>query len=381
MDAPAAGLGMRRSAPAVAVSLVVHALLAIGFVLLWRSMVQDFSAREPISVEIVNHMPGEAGGKPDGGGPGSDGAKTPAKPEPKPRTEATPAPANPSPTPLAAALQQPAAAAPPPAAPAEQPQADTAQQPPTPTPVPPTPPSSVTPTPANPTEGPKPALIEPPPEPRRAAETPDKNDTPNAAEELRKDPDPPPAEPPPDAPHVLSVPDAAATVAPPAPRAPDTPKPGARADPQQRPSKDVTATLAAALPMSNDLALPSSFRAILSSGGRSDSQEYKGAVYGILGRIQQVGATAKRMGLSQGQVGLALTVAANGGIETISVLQSSGRPDIDAMVVDMVRHAGPFPAPRARQRADVHAHDLVWSGVSEGSSRHGVYAHQHGTTR
>ncbi len=294
-----------RVIPSATLSVVVHLLLALGFVLLWRTMVQDLTSREPISVEIVHSIPGEDAKT----GPKAEQPKAPEPPKP----------------------QAPAAIPAPPPSPEK---ADTPADPPAAMPSP-----EETRTQASRA----PTLVAPPPEPTRAASQTEKNEKANTAEQKPDQPRPPPPVAAPEAPKILAAAQADSTIVAPSTN-PDPPKPDkpVEADPAK---PDAAAALAAALPM-NPMGLPSTFRAMLSSRGDSDNQQYKGVVYGMLGRghAREVAQEAEHRGL-KGQVIVALTISDAGTIDKIAVVQSSGHPDVDTMALKLVQGAAPFPPP------------------------------------
>ncbi|WP_131118380.1 energy transducer TonB [Lichenihabitans psoromatis] len=307
---------LTRLVSSTTISAIVHLALVVAFVILWRAMLVDLTSSEPISVEVVKSIPGESSTSP---------SFPEAKPEPKP------AAVQPEPP-------KPAAAQPEPPKPEALP------------PVPGTTPSQTA-EPSN-TDGKDavtskqdvkaPVLVAPPPEPTRAETQTDKNEPANLSEDKPKDPAPPQPVKAPDAPAVLTSPQADTSVPAPA-RNPEPAERKPPVAPSHQSSTDQTARLAAALPMSA-IGLPSTFRAMLSSAGQAESQEYKGVVYGMLGREQQLIEQARAKGL-RGQVILALTVGDTGAVDRLAIIQSSGQPEVDAMALDLVRKAAPFPAP------------------------------------
>ncbi len=292
---PRFGARLRQVAAGTIVSALVHVGLAVAFLIVWRAMVRNLTAPEPISVELVRSVP-DVKSKPEAAGP--------KPPEPEKAAPILPAPVPPAPAPAPPAAADPG---------------------------------------AHVGEPPRSALVEPPPEPRQAATQVAPDPHPTVADEKARPVAPPPAAGP-QVPTVLAAPAADTSVpAPPPPAAP----PAARsvdADPSPRPA---SATLASALP-SMALALPSSFQAILSSAGSAESRQYKGVVYGMLGRgrARAVAEDAERRGL-KGQVIVALTIDDGGAVDRIGVVQSSGRDDVDQAAVALVRAAAPFPPPPA----------------------------------
>ena len=119
---------------------------------------------------------------------------------------------------------------------------------------------------------------------------------------------------------------------------PAPPKP-APAEAKPNPSAD----LSAALPM--DLAgMPTSFRAVLSSAGSRSGEEYKGLVFGRLGRSSGAVERARAQHL-RGQVIVSFAVDDHGQVADLKIIQSSGVPAVDSLALDMVREAAPFPPP------------------------------------
>lgn len=299
-------------APGTAISLVVHIFLMIAGLAIWRAMLHDLTASEPIAVEIVHSIPGED--------------RAPDKPADKPKAPDAdgkpPQPAPPKPSVLDDALPKPDAGGPAP-------------------PTPPTEPAK----PAAPSPAPRQGsnAVEPPPEPKAAATQVDKVKA-NAATATPPTPRPPPPATPPPAPPVLTAPASDAVVPPPSSAGPDA-RPAAPAEPDPAAGPDPTAQLAAALPQ-NPLAMPSTFRAMLSGQGTGDGGQYKGAVFGMLnrGRAREVAVEAERRGL-RGHVVVRFTLGDAGDIRDLSIIQSSGRQAVDAAAEAMVRGAAPFPPP------------------------------------
>lgn len=119
------------------------------------------------------------------------------------------------------------------------------------------------------------------------------------------------------------------------------PAPAQQPAPVQKPDPD--AQLRAALPM-NTMAMPSSFRAVLSGGGIALSEQYRGLVFGRLGRARAAADRARAAGL-RGQAMVTFTVAPDGAVSDLAVAQSSGSAALDRLALDMVREAAPFPPP------------------------------------
>ena len=301
---------LRRVGPIILFSVVVHGFLAVAFVLLWHAMVADLTSSEPISVEIVNSIPGESRSEPRTDAP----ALPKSAPLPEPRRETLPPVATP------------------------------------PIPPPPNPVEEAVPPGVSPgiTVGkePGPALVEPPPEPKGAITQPDKNQAGNASLADPPRPAPPEPTPPAETPPVLTTPEAESSVPLPSPEPPPKPeKPPAPLDPNPpHAAADPKGALAAALPM-DPMGLPSTFRAMLSSAGQSETLQYKGVVFGMVGRLQGVAGVARKNGLRQGFVILSITVADTGAIDAVSIIQSSGKPEVDAGIMDLIRRQAPLPPP------------------------------------
>ena len=295
---PIVPAGPPRSRGDAAASVGLAVLTHVGFAALavmllqWRDL--GVRSEQAIPVEIVLKAPPELA------------AAAPTEPAPSPAV-ATPAPLD-----AQQAAVEPKEAPPPP------PQTDSPKEP-----MPP-------------------MLIEAPPEAAPAKTQPavpqQANLEPEKPSAIAAKPPAPAAE----APAVLTSAGGVTAVPPPAPAPPDQRPPAAKPVPAA-PERDTAAELAAALPM--DLsALPSSFRAVLSGGGQLPSDEYKGVVFGHLGRARGAIAEAKERHL-RGTVLVSFTVADDGKIADLRVGHSSGTPALDALALQMVREAAPFPPP------------------------------------
>ena len=359
-----------RAARSLGVAALVHLGFAAAFVYL-LSFRDTLPPREvELPVEIVT-MPAETpkpalpkGDARESGGPKGSGSRDDAKGTAKgdaskadaskadvpkadvPKADASKADAaRPSPT---QALQQALAA---PVAPDAHPPAPPRAQPIAPDPpktaaperpqaAPPSPaPPPTSGNPAGGTAGPK--LVEAPPEPTRAA-TDTKPDKPaNLEPDLKQVDEATHEARPAEVPRTLSTTDAKAAFAVPAPL-PPKPNPVAKLTapvPTRTPS--ATDKLAAALPM--DLAaMPLSFRNVLSGNGAQVSAAYKGLVYGRFNR--DIAEQAQRQHL-KGQVIVAFSIGDTGEIVDLSVVQSSGNAALDALGLEMIRSAAPFPPP------------------------------------
>ncbi len=284
------------------VTVGIHLGFAVAFtyLLIWR---EEIPRREIVTeVELVKAAP------------------EPTKPELRPSEPPKP--------PLLAQDQSPPQAAEAPQPPRQEPKAS---------PLPPDPIAAL-----QPPEQ-RPRLVEPPPEPARAATQARDNKTANlepdrhlidqATHEAR------PAE----APQTLTTadPQAAFTVAPRTEPKHDPLSKPAPAIPAKVPSE--TDKLAAALPMDTS-AMPLTFRAVLSGNGAQISAAYKGLVYGRFSRNPEISERARRQHL-KGQVVVTFSIDDAGKISTLEVLQSSGNAVVDALGLDLIRAAAPFPPP------------------------------------
>ena len=270
------------TARGVAASVVIHAGFAALFVLLlnWREL--TLAREEAIPIEIVSRMPGGANVA-AGNGAQPTGAQT------QPESSAPPTPNSP---------EKQASATPPP------------------------------------------HLVAPPPEAERAATQAQENKPANLAPDPPKPDRPPPAQPA-AAPDVLASAAGESTVAKVAPARPEplpAPKP-APAEPKPNPAAPLMATL----PM-DMTSMPMSFRAVLSGAGANNGEEYKGLVFGKLGRSRSSAERARSLHL-RGHVMVSFTLDDSGGIGDLRVAQSSGTAAVDAAALDMVREAAPFPPP------------------------------------
>ena len=341
-------------------SLGVAALVHLGFAAAFVYLLSFRDAVPPREVELpveIVTLPAEPpkpappkGDARESGGPKGSGSKGDAKDEGKadarPKADASKADAaRPSPT---EALQQAVAA---PVAPDPHPPAPPRVQPVAPDPpktAAPERPQAAKPSPAPPpasgnpaggTAGPK--LVEAPPEPTRAA-TDTKPDKPaNLEPDLKQVDEATHEARPAEVPRTLSTTDAKAAFAVPAPL-PPKPNPVAKpAAPVPTRTPSATDKLAAALPM--DLAaMPLSFRNVLSGNGAQVSAAYKGLVYGRFNR--DIAEQAQRQHL-KGQVIVAFSIGDTGEIVDLSVVQSSGNAALDALGLEMIRSAAPFPPP------------------------------------
>ena len=350
-----------RAARSLGAAALVHLGFAAAFVFLlsFRDAVPPREVELPVEiVTLPPETPKPAPPKGDAresGGPKGSGSRSDAKGDATKADATRSDGARPSPTQaLQQALATPVAPDPhPPAPPRVQPVAPEPAKTPAPDrpqaakpapdrlqaakPAPAPPPASGSP--AGATAGPK--LVEAPPEPTRAA-TDTKPDKPaNLEPDLKQVDEATHEARPAEAPRTLATSDAKAAFAVPAPLPP-------RPDPVAKPAAPVptrtpsaTDKLAAALPM--DLgAMPLSFRNVLSGNGAQVSAAYKGLVYGRFNR--DIAEQAQRQHL-KGQVIVAFSIGDTGEIVDLSVVQSSGNAALDALGLEMIRSAAPFPPP------------------------------------
>ena len=360
---PRAWVRRRRAVPGLAASLAFHVVVVLTFIALWQTLPHDLTTPESIPVEIVSSVPGETGApgektEPKGADAGGDAADL--KPAITPPEPSPPKPPAPKSDPLADALALPAL--PPAPAPAPAPAPDPsptpdpapASAPPSPAPDPaptPIPPPSPTPEPPKPpapaTTGTEKAPSRPdakaPEEPEAAVTQKQPDDRPNAVAETLKEPTPDAAEPPPAAaPMVLTTPEADSSV--PAPAENPDPADTKAATSTEKRAQAAAASLSAALPMGS-LGMPTTFRSILSSQGTSASQEYRGVVFGSLSRATSAVAEEARRRRLHGMVAVRISLSPTGGLDGVAVAQSSGSAEVDALALDLVRRAAPFPPP------------------------------------
>ncbi|WP_237480154.1 energy transducer TonB family protein [Lichenibacterium dinghuense] len=335
-------------------SVLVHVVLGAALVYLLSFRDAQAPREVPIPVDVVIEPAKPAGGggsgdasagrraAPPGAGRAAPPGAGPAKAE-APKVEegkaepAIPAPPAQPPAPAAQAAPKPAA---PPAKPAPVATAPGA--------APPAAASAPKPTPAMPQPAGVPAapkLVAPPPETARAATqakenkpanlVPDEHQAEQATREAR----------PAAIPDVLVTPDARAQTSVPAPSR-------AQAAPVERPTPPVTAKapsqadkLAAALPMDAS-AMPMGFRSMVAGNATAQINAAYGSV--VQGRIRQATAelsgAASSQGLS-GAVAVSFTLDDAGGLANLSVVQSSGNAQLDAMVLHAIEQVAPFPPP------------------------------------
>lgn len=61
--------------------------------------------------------------------------------------------------------------------------------------------------------------------------------------------------------------------------------------------------------------------------------------------MKKVHATQRKSGAGKGTVVVGFTIAANGGLASVKIMQSSGNAELDAVAVDHIRRSAPFPPP------------------------------------
>lgn len=61
--------------------------------------------------------------------------------------------------------------------------------------------------------------------------------------------------------------------------------------------------------------------------------------------MKKVRATSKKSGAGKGTVDVGFSIADNGGLAGVSILQSSGNAALDKLAADHIRRSAPFPAP------------------------------------
>jgi protein TonB len=61
--------------------------------------------------------------------------------------------------------------------------------------------------------------------------------------------------------------------------------------------------------------------------------------------VKQIRKTARRTATGRGTVQIGFTVGKDGSLQAVKVLTSSGVAQVDAMGMDHIRRAAPFPAP------------------------------------
>ncbi|MDX7951883.1 TonB family protein [Lichenihabitans sp. Uapishka_5] len=343
-------LGTALGTGAVSVLLngaVVGGMIAVG----WPLRITE--APRAVSVELVDHMPGEPKGP--GGGPAPKPGDVASKPEvTTPATaalnsasQAEVVPASPRAEPL-----KPEAPSAPEAAPPQQEvptQQAPAQEAPAPDPVaaplpavasaPPgeleTHPAATPASPEHPDNTAQPRLVAVPTVPEGAADQPIATAPPAIATAAPSEavPTPSPAQ----RPVIANAAgnDPVPTPSPP----PDVPKPPTA---EQQRQAATTAKLAALFPYGTDItADPAQAPPSPAEGG---STAYRGRVYANFNKAADVIADARARHL-KGQTVVAFTVDQRGDIASLAVAVSSGNPAVDAAALELIRHSSPFPPP------------------------------------
>jgi periplasmic protein TonB len=86
---------------------------------------------------------------------------------------------------------------------------------------------------------------------------------------------------------------------------------------------------------------PSAAAKAMTKGGDVSPAAYARAV------MRKVRATKRKSGAGKGTVVVGFTIAADGGLASVQVLQGSGDAALDASAVDHIRRSAPFPPPGA----------------------------------
>lgn len=291
-------------------------------------------APAPVSVDLVDHVPGEEGRKHIGfskdaaaprTGPAAPAERTaaadPAKPSTPERASESPPASDNKPPPAGA----PAHDVPPPKVKSADPGAA------------PAPAAALPPPPEHPDNDAKPHLVEAPLPPPPVQTQPDA-----PAKPVEAHPDAhvePVAGPPPPQPKVLSA-DRSDEMVP--DMGPPPPSPPAPTEEEKRQAAN-TATLAAMLPFGTSVA-SDPFRSAVSAQGQARDAAYRGAVYANFNKAADVIEAARAQHL-KGQAVVAFTVDDAGGLAQLAVAVSSGNPAIDQAAIELIRRAAPFPPP------------------------------------
>lgn len=94
---------------------------------------------------------------------------------------------------------------------------------------------------------------------------------------------------------------------------------------------------------------PASAASAPSSGTKARGGGLSAAAY-AKAVLKKVRATKRQSGASKGRVVVGFTIAADGGLASVTVLQSSGNAALDQIALDHIRRSAPFPAPPADAR-------------------------------
>lgn len=92
---------------------------------------------------------------------------------------------------------------------------------------------------------------------------------------------------------------------------------------------------------------PERFRAVavpLPSETGGDGMSYKLIVFGLLTRVKKYPPDAVQRG-AKGIAVIRFALSETGGVETVSLVRSSGDAELDAESLDLVKRAAPFPPP------------------------------------
>ena len=94
---------------------------------------------------------------------------------------------------------------------------------------------------------------------------------------------------------------------------------------------------------------PASAASAASSGTKAKGGGLSAAAY-AKAVLKQVRATKKQSGAGKGRVVVGFTIAPDGGLASVTVLQSSGNAVLDRIALDHIRRSAPFPAPPSDAR-------------------------------
>ena len=125
-------------------------------------------------------------------------------------------------------------------------------------------------------------------------------------------------------------------------------RPKAKPDPKSKPMKETKRKdpspeepAPAAKPASSASAPSAAAKA---KGGDVSPAAYAKAV------MKKVRATKRKSGAGKGTVVVGFTIAADGGLASVKVLQGSGNATLDAIALDHIRRSAPFPPPSANAK-------------------------------
>jgi len=94
---------------------------------------------------------------------------------------------------------------------------------------------------------------------------------------------------------------------------------------------------------------PASAASAPSSGTKAKGGGLSAAAY-AKAVLKKVRATKKQSGAGKGRVVVGFTIAADGSLASVTVLQSSGNAALDQIALDHIRRSAPFPAPPSDAR-------------------------------